>query len=93
MSKWGGVTATYYFGEACTGSDGNLYTCVQATGACVGINPVGDNGTHWRHAAAAPTQDMIYNTTAAGPVILDQSNGHTYRIKSTAGTLGTTQVT
>ncbi len=92
MSAWGGTTATYYKGEIVSGSDGQLYVCV-GTGAVIGKNPVGDSGTNWKLAYAAPTADAIWNTTAAGPVILDQSNGHTYRIKVTAGTLGVTQVT
>lgn len=92
MSKWGGVTATYYFGESVTGTDGNLYTCIQATGACIGINPVGDAGVHWRHAAASTVGDVTFTGTT-GPVVADTSNGHTYRLKSTAGTIGVTQVT
>ena len=94
MAKWGGVTATYYNGETVTGSDGVLYVCEIASGPCIGKNPVGDSGANWKPAyGVTTTVDQIFNTTSAGPVILDQSNGHTYRIKVTAGTLGTTQVT
>ena len=92
MAKWGGSTAGYSLGEAVTGSDNQLYVCVNGAG-CRGADPVGDAGTNWKLANSAPKSDVIFNTTAAGPVILDQSNGHTYRIKVTAGTLGTTQVT
>lgn len=92
MSAWGGVTATYYKGEIVSGSDGQLYVCV-ANGAVIGKNPVGDGGANWKLAYAAPTADMVFSSTLAGPVIVDTSNGHTYRIKTTAGTLGVTQVT
>lgn len=91
MSVWQ-ATSTFYKGETVSASDNVLY--ISQIGPNIGHNPATDSGTNWKPAyAATGTQDMIFNTTAAGPVILDQSNGHTYRIKVTAGTLGVTQVT
>lgn len=37
--------------------------------------------------------DLTFNTNGMGPVIVDQSDGHTYRIISTAGVLSTHRVT
>lgn len=93
MSLWQ-ATSTFYKGETVTGSNNVLYVS-QPAGANIGHNPVGDSGANWKPAYAATdaSADMVFNTTTAGPVILDQSNGHTYRIKVTAGTLGVTQVT
>lgn len=91
MSLWQ-ATSTFYKGETVSGSDNVLY--ISQTSPNTGHNPVGDAGTNWKPAyASTAAVDQIFNTTAAGPVILDQSNGHTYRIKVTNGTLGVTQVT
>ena len=93
MAKWQGGTSQYYFGETVTGSDGNEYVCQVNPGPEIGHNPVGDGGTHWRSSSAAPVGDMAYPSNTTGPILVDTSNGHTYRIKVTAGTLGVTQVT
>ena len=44
-------------------------------------------------AAQLTGGDFTFVTAAKGPVIVDASDGHTYRIISTAGVLSTVQVT
>ncbi len=78
-------------GEIVTGSDNNAYVAVATT--VRGPNPVGDNGTNWRHVASAPTADITFGVSTVGPVIVDTANGHTYRIRSTNDALVLQQVT
>lgn len=44
-------------------------------------------------AGGAVTGDVTWAASTHGPVIADSSNGHTYRLSTTAGALVLTQVT
>ena len=52
------------------------------------VDGAGLSMREWMDAVGA-----ALNTLAAGPVIPDTTNGHTYRITSTNGVIGLTQVT
>ena len=57
------------------------------------IGSVISSGTLTTHGAVAATGDLTFSAGTFGPVIKDQSNGHTYRLIATAGVLSLLQVT
>lgn len=87
---WDGVTSSYSAGDVVVGSDNNVY--VSIVDPNVGHDPSTDNGTNWKPAGSAPVTDVTFDLGSHGPVLVDQSNGHTYRVIATAGVIGLVQV-
>jgi hypothetical protein len=44
-------------------------------------------------AGSGPSTDVTFDLGTHGPVLVDQSNGHTYRVIATNGVVGTVLVT
>jgi hypothetical protein len=65
---------------------------VSVTDFNAGHDPTTDGGVNWKAAGSAPATDVTFDLGTHGPVLVDQSNGHTYRLIVTNGVVGTVQV-
>jgi hypothetical protein len=72
------------------GSDNNAYISIIDNN--VGHDPTTDGGANWKPAGSAPVTDVTFDLGTHGPVLVDQSNGHTYRLIVTNGVVRTVLV-
>jgi hypothetical protein len=90
---WQGLTSSYSAGDVVAGSDNNIYESLVDNN--VGHDPTTDGGVNWKPAGSGPvtrTGDETFDLGTHGPVLVDQSNGHTYRVIATNGVIGLVQV-
>lgn len=63
-----------------------------APGLRLFLEGVAENWLAWFDGSVNANGDYIFGAADKGPVIIDQSDGHTYRIIATAGILSTEEV-